>query len=477
MTVLQEAVYGNQIPRLSLVPKYASNAVEEAVDLCEAYGLILDEWQITVLTAWLAEDALGFWAAPINGLSCPRQNGKGAVLEARELYGAVILGERILHTAHLLKTSKDHFKRMLVYVDNNAELAKMVSKIIRTNGEEAIEFKNGGVIKFVARSKNSGRGFTADLLVCDESQDMSDDDYAALQPTLFSVKNPQTILTGTPPIPSVDGTVWGRYRDIGLKAEATTVSWLEWSADKDDDFSDPKVWANANPALGYRGEISTIRNEYIAMDEETFCRERLGMWHAGGGAGLFDMETWGLLASDIDPTDPVAFAIDVSPERDMASIGVAGYLGEAIHVQIIDKRQGTGWVVQRMKELKEKWGPVAIVVDQGSPAASLIPDLTAARIRVTQTNATDMAQACGDFYDRVQNERILHANQPVLNEAVAVATKRPIRDAFAWNRKNPNADITPLVAVTLASFGLRQKRKPRTENKAAATPNRVRLLN
>jgi hypothetical protein len=34
-----------------------------------------------------------------------------------------------------------------------------------------------------------------------------------------------------------------------------------------------------------------------------------------------------------------------------------------------------------------------------------------------------------------------------------VARKRRLGDAWAWNRKDTDSDITPLVAVTLALFG------------------------
>jgi hypothetical protein len=43
----------------------------------------------------------------------PRQNGKGEVLMARELFGLFELGERlIIHTAHEFKTSAEHFHRL-----------------------------------------------------------------------------------------------------------------------------------------------------------------------------------------------------------------------------------------------------------------------------------------------------------------------------------------------------------------------------
>jgi hypothetical protein len=42
------------------------------------------------------------------------------------------------------------------------------------------------------------------------------------------------------------------------------------------------------------------------------------------------------------------------------------------------------------------------------------------------------------------------------------ATQRPLGDRWAWSRKNSSIDISPLVAVTLALWGVaRQKPPPR----------------
>ena len=44
--------------------------------------------------------------------------------------------------------------------------------------------KNGGSIEFIARSKSSGRGFTVDVLVCDEAQELTDEQMEAIQPAI-----------------------------------------------------------------------------------------------------------------------------------------------------------------------------------------------------------------------------------------------------------------------------------------------------
>lgn len=62
---------------------------------------MLDEWQRFALDCMLGERADGKWAAFETALIVPRQNGKGSVLEARELAGLFLFGEQlILHSAH-----------------------------------------------------------------------------------------------------------------------------------------------------------------------------------------------------------------------------------------------------------------------------------------------------------------------------------------------------------------------------------------
>ena len=104
----------------------------------------------------------------------------------RELFGIVQLGEKFLHTAHEVKTARKAFLRLASFFENTRkwpELADLVKDIRRTNGQEAIVLTNGGSVEFVARSKGSGRGFTVDVLVCDEAQELSDDALEALMPT------------------------------------------------------------------------------------------------------------------------------------------------------------------------------------------------------------------------------------------------------------------------------------------------------
>ena len=172
----------------------------DAARLVGAYGYDLDPWQARVMDAWLGRDERDRFTATSCGLAVPRQNGKNALLEVRELYGIVCMGEHILHTAHEVKTARKAFNRLASFFENglkHPELAAMVASIRRTNGQEAIELwaldpdtlepipgEVGGTVEFSARSRGAARGFTVDTVVFDEAQELTDEQLDALLPTL-----------------------------------------------------------------------------------------------------------------------------------------------------------------------------------------------------------------------------------------------------------------------------------------------------
>ncbi len=98
------SLLGSQTPSIESVPPFSSSAAEEAIELAATAGLTLDPWQQHVLRGALGERADGKWAAFEVGLVVSRQNGKGSILEARELAGLFLFGEQlILHSAHEFK--------------------------------------------------------------------------------------------------------------------------------------------------------------------------------------------------------------------------------------------------------------------------------------------------------------------------------------------------------------------------------------
>jgi phage terminase large subunit-like protein len=198
---------GSQVPRFRLVPPARSSAGQDAVELAASAGLVLDPWQAGVLEGALGEREDGKWAASEVGLIVPRQNGKGGILEARELAGLFLFGERVLlHSAHEFKTSTEAFRRLRDLVVNTDDLMRQVAPrgIHTAHGDEGIELRSGQRIRFVARSTGSGRGFTGDCIVLDEAYNLRAADMSAMVPTLSARPNTQIWYASSAPLPIVE---------------------------------------------------------------------------------------------------------------------------------------------------------------------------------------------------------------------------------------------------------------------------------
>lgn len=455
---------GKQTPAFSLVPKCKANYWQDVRDLCRAYSLILDPWQEHVLEAALGEHEDGRWAATRVGLTVPRQSGKTALFEARELAGLLLFDEQlIIHSAHLVATALEGFQRIKFYFENFDDLRRKVRRIREANGEQAIEMMSGQRLMFRARARGGGRGLSPDVLMMDEAQILPEQAWASMLPSMSARPNYQAWLAGTPPTPSDDSEAFTHLRKSAINGLDERLCWLEWSAERDCDVRDVNAWAAANPGLGIRIQLDTIADECNSMAPETFRRERLGVWTDDDATRVIPADVWNALKASGPPdgTAPTALAVDMSHERVLAISGCWRTGDDSAHVELVamdqvrDPLEAVEWLA------KSAGRRIPVVVDSASPAAAMVPALTQRRIKVIQSTAGDMGKACGLLFDDSMAGRLSHAGQPQLNQALAGAKKRAIRDAGAWgwDRKNPDVNLAPLVAATLARFGASMKKR------------------
>lgn len=488
MTTLERAVppglLGEQRPRVSSIPSYSSTSGEEAVDLAAMAGLDLDPWQAYVLTEALGERPDGKWSAFEVGVVVSRQNGKGGLLEARELAGLFLLGERlIVHSAHQFDTSLEAFRRLLALIEDTPTLSKRVQRVSKSHGEEGIELKSRQRIRFRTRTAGGGRGFTGDCLILDEAMILKREMMGALLPTLSARPNPQVWYTGSAVDEDVHehGLVLAKIRERGIEGSDPGLAYFEWSVDPERYATDPNTpvdpaaWAEANPGLGIRISSEYVANEQRALHPRTFATERLAVGHwpstDDDDGRVISSEAWAACAdarSEIE-TVPV-FAVDVTPDRSRSSIAVAGARNDGLgHVEVVENRKGTAWVAGRCVELLGAHEGCRFVMDPRSPAGSLIKDLVEAKVPVEEISTQDYGRACGSFFDAVSEAKVrFPAPQPELDMALTAATVRPLGEAWAWARKSL-VDISPLVAATLALWGARETtvRAPRVWDLAA----------
>jgi phage terminase large subunit-like protein len=447
-------------------------------------GKPLLPWQREMCRDMLGRRADGKWSSYETGLFVARQNGKGVVIEARELYSLFILRtRRIIHSAHLFDTSREAFERLMEIIDGSDWLTKRVDKVNKAHGKEGITLTRalgGGQLKYKARTLHGARGFSGEDIVLDEAYALVAGHMSAISPILATLPNPSIGYFSSPPDdktgPMPEDSFLPSVRKRGVAGDPRMTYW-EFSPDEGEDPEDREVWYRTNPSLGY-----LIQEEYLADQLRifngagklaNFRTEHLGAWPADADQQwqvIGETEWADALDEHSAAVDPVAFAVDVTPDRQWCSIAIAGRRADGLlHVELVDHRAGTGWVVERVKTLVGRWRPCAVVIDAAGPAGSLIADLEAAGVEVVQPSAREAAQACGSFYDAVSgvaehageavDERgrptvrcLRHRSDPSLTAAVAGATKRPLGSAWAWDRMAASVDISPLVAVTLAAW-------------------------
>lgn len=425
------------------------SAGPEATALAASAGLHLDDWQAEVLRVALGEREDGRWAAREVGLVVPRQNGKGSILEALIVASLVLFDEKlILYSAHEFKTAQETFLRVKGLIESSDDLSKRISKIHNAHGSEGIELTTGHRLRFVARSKGSGRGFSPQRIILDEALNLSSRAVAALLFSMSAQDNPQIWYTSSHPENVPEGQVLRRLMRRG-RAGDEALAYVEFCADDQAEPTDPGAWAQANPGFPHRISEETIRTEQAATDPEDFARERLGIIDLDSESfKVVDALRWqSCLDPSSSPGSRLAYALDVSPEARSAAVACS----DGVHHEVVKHEQGVAWVVPAVVAKRDLFDE--IVLDPAGPAGQLVAPLEAAGIKVRQISTVDAKAACARFLTAVSDGTLRHIGQSELDAAVSNADRRDIGDGgWLWSRLRSSVDISPLVACTWAGW-------------------------
>jgi hypothetical protein len=477
------------------VPPRVGSYGDEAADLAERAGRVLDEEQRLAVDAMLSYGPGGRWVAMESAVIEARQNGKtGGVLLPVTLFDLFLLPpDRIVWTAHLFRTARDAFDDFCTCIETAPELSRRVKNISYGHGEEFIELhrpKNsdstqGAKLEFLARSKGGGRGLGGKRVVMDEALFLMAAAMGALMPVLSARPDPQINYGSSAALATSDHL--HRLKDRGRAGNDPYLIWIEFCASggwvdppceagarcahtpgtPGCALDDERMWAPANHTLGKRITIDYVRAERRALPAIEFGRERLG-WHEIPvvGSAAIDIAQWAdLLDAESKREGDIALAVDIAPQRDYAVTALYGLraadgLG---HWQIVDYRPGTEWLVDRIVELRDGLKPIAIAMGRAT-AASLEVELEKhgihrpekpdepARGDLAVLTAAEMTASTGQALDVVRQRGVKHIGQQPLDAAVAGAKTREIGDTVAWSRKDASADISPLVAVSEARW-------------------------
>ena len=459
-----ENLRGSQEPSVRIAPDYKASDGMDATELLQTGGTILDPWQCDVLDDWMGRAPSGRWSAPTCGGSVARQNGKSLLVEGRSETGMIFFNEQVIYTAHLQKTATETFEEMRDFFET-PKLKKYVSEIRSALGREQILLKTGARIKFLARTRNGGRGQHGDLLIFDEAQELDESAQASFLPAISASLNPQTIYVGTPPGPEVAGTVFRSIREKAINGETKKTAWFEFSTNEIGNVTDKQRWAETNPALGRRILISTIESECEQMDEDTFARERLGWWspiieHKEETA--IDAKTWeSCMSKERKPEGKTAYGVKFTPDGSTVCLcGAVCPKDGPARVSLIKKEStsaGLGWLADW---LNERYGKASCVVIDGRNGVDVLVDRIKGTWKIKNSiirpTANEMISAVSLMVMEINENTVTwYAGQDDLNNSAVTATKRSI--GGGWGFGGPNS--APIEAAALALWGCRNSKR------------------
>ena len=400
----------------------------------------------------------GRWASTTCGISIPRQNGKTGRVQGRAAAGMLMYNEQVVYTAHLQKTATETFEELRAFFEH-PKIKKYVKEIKTALGREQIILKSGARIKFLARTRNGGRGQHGDLLIFDEAQELDSAQQASFVPAISASLNPQTIYLGTPPDENAAGVVFRGIRQKALSGQTSKAAWCEYSVAEIGDVHNRKRWLATNPALGRRILISTIETEIEQMAEDTFARERLGWWAPVRQEDkdlAINREDWEACASsEPKPEGKTAFGVKFSP--DGAEVCLSGAVipkdGPA-RITLIQRKStsaGTRWLADW---LNERYKKASCVVIDGRNGVDVLVDRLS---EVWRAKGSLICPKAGEVIASVSlltnslSERTVtwYEPQEQLKESACSSVKRKIGGGWGFG----GDDSCPVESCALALWG------------------------
>jgi hypothetical protein len=483
---------GSQRPRLESRPDAVASHGEKVCAFAALAGVNLDDWQQYVMWGLFDVDAANEWAATEFGLLVSRQNGKGEVLVAYDLAHLFLFprtdGRRktILHTAHEMKTAVDGFQRLAGVIQSSPRLLARVHRIYTANGQEGIVLKPrpgqqmGDRIRFIARSKNSGRGFSGDVMVYDEAQQLPSFSRDALTYTQTAIPNRQELYTGTVPSDLDDSEAFEGVRDRGRAGNDARTGWMEWSpAGSEDpaiaatlDLTDRQVWADSIPALGIRIKPETVEAQVgRATDVASLARERFSIWPTAAEQVDEPLNEIDLKQYDANVVDAgtlgvgAVIAVALGKGGQFTTVAAAARQDDdTIFFEHKKTERGTLWAAAYLKELKAELGNALLVIDAKN-AAALITDLDREGIKHLSMSLDEIAGAYNTFVELSNDGLSTHRAQAEVRRSIEYATTRAIgRAGVTWDASDPTKPIAHTQAVTWAVWGVKkQEANPRRD--------------
>ena len=398
-------------------------------------------------------------------ISVPRQSGKSRMMMGVALNRVLSQTDaRVWYTAQTGTDAADQWRECLDTVLKSP--VRPLFDFRRANGAQCLwSPQTGGRFSPHPPTEEKLHGKQSDLNILDEAWAFDEIQAEALMgaivPTQATRPNAQTIIVSTM---GTARSAWFHGMCDRARSGEPGMAILEYGIGPDDDPNDLDVIAAHHPAYGYTIDMESIRAASAQLSPAEFARA-YGNRATGAVERLIPADRWNAAISpELIPVDArvcVGAAVDI--DRTQTAIAAAWVDPYGVpYVEVIDVRPGTAWAPSALRSILDHNDVAALVVDQVGPSGSLHDTLARDGVDVSPITPRELTATCGEIYDRVMSTppRIHILDDPALNLAAEIVTKRHLGDAWAWSRRGSSGSIAALEAATLALHGALHVKPP-----------------
>ncbi len=407
-----------------------------------------------------------FDGASMSVLSTAKGAGKSTLLGALGIFALLTTVESDIVIA---AASRDQAGVLLGQAAGFARRSPALARRLRPTRREIHYPARNGRLRVISADASTGDGLLPyPVVLIDELHRWRDDDLFQTLSTSLSKRGARMLAISTagereasPLWPVRQRALEMNVRRDGVRLAADSgdgsFALRELSAPEDTDWRDLDVAAQVNPLVSRKALAERFGSP--AQNERSWRRFTLNQWTEPRALdAVFDASAWGTLVdATVQPIPPMCFAVDASMDRSSAAIAVAAFTDEAGTLPLIelcDFGAGSAWVVERLVQLDERHGNVGIAIDPGGPAATLIARCEEFGLRIVEPTTRDIAVASAGLFDAVNAGSVRHRGTEALTASVQGAVKRSLSQSWAFDRRKSLADPSPLMAATLALWGL-----------------------
>lgn len=435
-----------------------------------------------------------------------RQNGKSLLATVLAAWWLFVESRRfprrvppvdfkVLGTAQNIDIARGPWERVKLWCDPEPEddaefsvipmLQQATTKVLDSNGKEQILAANGA--HYQVRASVSARGKPAARVIMDELREHKN--FKVWNAVAHTQKNLWSSQTwGISNAGDVHAVVLKSQRTRCIElieefeeftaaggsgteyaanpAHDVSLGLFEWSAPDECDLEDVDGILQANPSIGYGAiTVAACLSEARASDlnEAGYRTEVLCQWVAARVEPFISPTDYrevqlpsATIAELIDPGSRTVFGVDTSADRSTSHIAVATRLSDGRpFVQVVASRPGMLWVVDFLREQAERLGLVEIALQtKGCPAMEFASPVESAGFTLHKVDGGLIGSATGRLKDRIRDRAIAMVDQPALRLGFEGGLTAMYAENQAWSRRKSLTDVSPVIAVTLALYGL-----------------------